>query len=169
MNKPAKVKILHRINRLKRKAAAGTDGDETQAGFIDPAAVTKAQAAIDGQAGHYPEEVCRILDKLENSWNELKAEKDSRKAQTFLSWLYNYANNIKDMAETYHYGLMAHFGKSLRDFCEYIDIAKPAHHVIAQAHIDVMRIVYNENIRDLGNPKAEELKMIVAKAIEKYS
>ncbi|HEY8191281.1 MAG TPA: hypothetical protein VIG74_02560, partial [Alphaproteobacteria bacterium] len=102
-------------------------------------------------------------------WNELKTEKDSRKAQTFLSWLYNYANNVNDMAETYGYGLMAHFGKSLRDFCEYIDVVNPAHHVIAQAHIDVMKIVYNENIRDHGNPKAEELKMIVAKAIEKYS
>lgn len=168
MSEPVrKVKIFHRINRLKRKA--GAESGDTKPGFIDSAAVANAQNYIAQQESRYPEEVHIILNRLVNTWGELKQEKDEKRALTQLSWLYNYANNIKDMAETYNYKLMDHFGKSLRDFCEYIDVRNKAHHVIVDAHINVMRIAYNENIKDHGNPKAEELKKIVAKAIEKYS
>ena len=162
-----KVKIFHRLNKLKRKA--GAESNDSKPGFIDPVAIEKAQGFIGDQESHYSEEVSKILDRLTNTWSELKIEKDDKRAQMQLSWLYNYANNIKDMAETYNYKLMDHFGKSLRDFCEYIDVRNSAHHVIVEAHINVMRIAYNENIKDHGNPKAEELKKIVGKAIEKYS
>lgn len=166
-HQPRKVRIFHRINKLKRKA--GAESNDDRPGFIDPSLIKKAQGYIADQEEHYPEEVSNILARLSNTWNELKAEKDEKRAQTQLSWLYNYANNIKDMAETYHYRLMEHFGKSLRDFCEYIDVRNKAHHVIVDAHINVMRIAYSENIKDQGSPKAEELKQIVAMAIEKYS
>lgn len=162
-----KPKIFHRINKLKRKA--GVEPGDEKPGFIDPEAVRKAQVFISDQEKHYPEEVRKLIDMLSNTWNELKIEKNDKRAQTQLSWLYNYANNIKDMAETYGYSLMEHFGKSLRDFCEYIDVKNKAHHVIVEAHINVMRIAYNENIKDYSTPKAEELKQIVARAIEKYS
>lgn len=165
--RPKKVKIFHRINKLKRKA--GAESNDDRPGFIDPGALKKAQEYIRAQEEHYPEEVSRILSKLSNTWNELKVEKDDKRAQTQLSWLYNYANNVKDMSETYKYDLMEHFGKSLRDFCEYIDVRNKAHHVIVEAHINVMRIAYSENIKDKHTPKAEELKRIVAQAIEKYS
>ena len=168
MNEPVKkVRIFHRINRLKRKA--GAESNDAKPGFIDPAALEKAQNFIAEQKSHYSDEVSMILDRLANTWDELKVEKEDKRALMQLSWLYNYANNIKDMAETYDYKLMDHFGKSLRDFCEYIDVRNKAHHVIVDAHINVMRIAYIENIKDHSDPKAEELKKIVAKAIEKYS
>ena len=162
-----KVKILHRINKLKRKAGA-EDGNDSP-GFIDADSILKAQSFINGQEEHYSGEVGKVLDMLGNTWSELKIETNDKRAETNLSWIYNYANNIKDMAETYSYMLMEHFGKSLRDFCEYIDVKNNAHHVIVEAHMNVMRIAYRENIKDHGNPKAEELKQIVARAIQKYS
>ena len=162
-----KVKIYYRINKLKLKA--GVDADDSRPGYIAPESLKKAQEYIDKQEARYSEEVNRVLDMLSNTWNELKAEKDFGRTQTQLSWLYNYANNIKDMSETYDYQLMDYFGKSLRDFCERIDVRNKAHHVIVDAHINVMRIAYDENIKVFDSAKAEELKQIIAKAIEKFS
>lgn len=162
-----KVKIFYRINKLKLKA--GVDADDDRPGYIAPESLKRAQDFIDTQEERYSEEVNKVLDMLVNTWNELKVEKDVGRAQTQLSWLYNYANNIKDMSETYDYQLMDHFGSSLRDFCEHIDVGNRAHHVIVEAHINVMRIAYDENIKGLDNAKANELKQIVAKAIEKFS
>ncbi|MBI4030832.1 MAG: hypothetical protein HY370_04090, partial [Proteobacteria bacterium] len=160
-----RVKIMHRINRLKKKA--GVDTDDARLGFIDPKAVKRAQESIDVQAVRYSGEVETALKNLDDTWRKLKEEKDATTAAALSKQLYNYANNIKDMAETFGYSLMDHFGKSLRDFSKNLNVANKAHHVIVQAHIDVMWVAFNENIKDQGGVKAEELKLIVAKAIEK--
>lgn len=161
-----KVKIMHRINRLKRKA--GSDSSDERAGFIDPKAVKRAQESIDVQAVRYSGEVKTALKSLDDTWKKLKEEKDATTSAALSKQLYNYANNIKDMAETFGYSLMDHFGKSLRDFSRNLNVENKAHHVIVQAHIDVMWIAFKENIKDQGGEKAAELKLIVAKAIEKY-
>jgi len=74
-----------------------------------------------------------------------------------------------DLASVYDYSLMAHLGKSLRDFSEKIDPCNPAHQTIVQAHINVMWSAYNENIKEQDGKKAEELQLVLAQAIQKYS
>ena len=167
MSSSKKVEFFHRINKLKLKA--GADPDDTRQGFIDSKALKRAQNAIDEKEGEYTQELEEILVKLDSSWEDVKNAKDAKKAKKSINQLYNFANNIKDLADTFGYRLMDHFSKSLRDFCENLDPARDEHRIIVQAHIDVMWIVYRENIKDEGGPKAEELKLIVAKAIEKYS
>lgn len=166
-SRKSKVEIFHRINRLKLKA--GVDLDDERMGFIDPAAIKRAQAAIDSKQDDYTQELEEILVKLESEWDDLKKETTDKKKKVIVNKIYNYANNIKDLADTYGYKLMDHFSKSLRDFCEKLDPGSPIHQTIVQAHIDVMWIVYHDNIKDEGGPKANELKKVVAKAIEKYS
>lgn len=162
-----KVKIQHRLNKLKLKA--GVAIDDERHGFIDPAALRKAQDAIDAKEEHYGEEVEEVLVKLDSVWEDLKKESDPKKAKELKSQLYNYANNVKDMAETFDYKLMGYFGQSLRDFCEKVDPAKEAHQVIVQAHIDVMWVAFKHNIKDEGGAQAKELKAMLAQAIEKHS
>ena len=82
--------------------------------------------------------------------------------------LYHYANHIKDLATTFKYALMAHFGTSLRTFAEKIDVHNPAHLTIVQAHLDAMWVAYKANIKDDSDEKAKELEDSVAQAIEKY-
>ena len=165
--KSSKVKIFHRINKLKLKAGAAPS--DKRAGFIDQRAIDKAQAAIDSKEDSYSSEIEAVIVRVDSSWEDLKNEKDIKKHKKLTSALYNYANNVKDIAETFKYELMGHFGKSLRDFCEKLDVSKDEHHVIVQAHIDVMWIAFQQNIKDHGGPVAEELKAIVAKAIEQHS
>lgn len=162
-----KIKIQHRLNRLKLKA--GVAIDDERLGYIDPKAIKKAQASIDNQESSYAGEVEEVLVKLDSTWEDLKNEKDKKKTKVLISQLYNFANNVKDMAETFNYKLMGYFGQSLRDFCEKIDISNDAHHVIVQAHIDVMWVAFKHNIKDEGGPQAQELKSMLSQAIQKHS
>ena len=102
-------------------------------------------------------------------WGDAKKASTPQGAKNMLEKVYHSANHIKDLASTFEYALMQHFGESLRNFAEKIDINKKEHHIIVDAHMNVMWVVYKENIKDHGGPKAEELKKIVAVAIEKYS
>lgn len=161
-----KIEIFHRVNRLKLKAGASLhDG----AGFIDSGAINRAQGIIETKQSLYPKIVEESLRKLEKSWNNFKTASSDELRKSSMEEIYHTANHIKDLASTFNYELMQHFAVSLRDFSECIDLTRQEHHIIVQAHNDVMWVVYNENIKDHGGVKAEELKLIVAKAIEKYS
>ncbi|MCB9988859.1 MAG: hypothetical protein H6868_05925 [Rhodospirillales bacterium] len=160
------VEILHRANRLKLKA--GASSLYAGPGFLDPRAVNRAETVIQRKEAAYTIEVEDVLKNLERAWKEalsLPPEETS----SVIEELYHYANHVKDLAATFGYELMQHFGYSLRSFASKIDMSKKAHHIIVRAHLDVMWVVYHENIKDHGGPKAEELKKIVAQAIEKYS
>lgn len=159
-----KVEVFHRVNKLKLKAAGDVDA---VAGFIDPEAIKRAQKGIDDQESVYPREIEDVLKNIEAAWK--RALKDKSQVKEAFGEIYHFANHVRDLASTFGFGLMQHFGTSLRDFAEKIDVGNPAHHTIVKAHLDVMRIVYDEGIKDNGGPKAEELKKIVAIAIEKFS
>ncbi|MCB9991559.1 MAG: hypothetical protein H6867_09330 [Rhodospirillales bacterium] len=162
-----KVKKLHRMNKLKLKA--GVPMDDEKFGYIDPAAIKRAQASIDNKEDSYIREVEEVLVKLDSTWEDIKNNKDEKQNKKLITDLSNYANNIKDMAETFGYKLMGSFGESLRDFCEKIDVGNEAHFVIVQAHIDVMWIAFKHNIKDEGGPQAKDLEQMLGQAIAKYS
>lgn len=160
-----KVEVFHRINRLKLKTGANIhDGP----GSIDMHAVKRAQGTLEKKQGLYTKVVEESLKNLDAAWKDFKAASDEEVRKSAMEKIYHTANHIKDLASTFGYELMQHFALSLRNFAERIDVNKKEHHVIVQAHQDVMWVVYHENIRDHGGPKAEELKQIVAKAIEKF-
>ena len=165
-SKSSKVTVFHRINKLKLKAGIPLH-DEVH-GYIKPEDINKAQYAIDEKEKEYPIEVKIMLEKLEKTWEELKATSPDKRAK-LLDKIYNFANNIKDITSTYDHDLMHHFSLSLRNFCEKINVEKQQHHTIVQAHLDVMWVTYDEKLRKDDSEKAQELKMVVAVAIKKYS
>ncbi|MBL4805221.1 MAG: hypothetical protein JKY71_10180 [Alphaproteobacteria bacterium] len=160
-----KVEMYHRINRLRLKAGLPVHGP---AGVIDPKTVKKAQAHIDDKEEEYTDEVRDVLEKLSESWKAFKKD-GKQNAEQWIEKIYNYSNNVKDLTSMYDHDLMTHFGLSLREFCEDIDIEREEHHVIVQAHIDVMWVTYEQQLRSDSSEKAEELKKVVAIAIDKYS
>lgn len=161
-----KISIFHRINRLKLKAGAEL-GDE-RAGFIDPLSVYKAQRTIDAGEERYDEELEAVLVKLDSAWSDLLEAKKPELMQKIRNQLYNFANNVKDLAETYDYPLMKHFGKSLRDFADRVDPQSEPHRVIVQAHLDVMWVTFHQSIRTDEGALAKELKDVVAQAIQAH-
>jgi hypothetical protein len=160
-----KVKVHHRANKLKYKAGASQHEGN---GYIDPRAIERAQTIVQKREGLYNNEVQDNLERLQAAWDKMKSGEPDNIADG-LEELYHYANHIKDISSTYKYDLMQYFGESLRKFSEKIDVTKPVHLVIVQAHIDVMWVTFKENIKGLGDDKAQELMDVVALAIEKYS
>lgn len=161
------VEVFHRVNRLKLKAGAASLHDGP--GHLDPKTVKRAQSVVEKRQALYMSEVEKELLALAGAWEEAKKAGTKEGATKPLEKLYHCANHVKDLASTFGYELMQHFGLSLRGFAKNIDITNKAHHIIVHAHTDVMWVVLRENIKDQGGPKAEELKKIVAVAIEKYS
>ena len=161
------IEIFHRINKLKAKA--GLDTGNTTMGVIGIERIQRAQGQINEKEQEYPVEVQEILAKLQLTWEEFQDSKNEDDRPKFLDKIYNYSNNIKDLTAMYQHDLMTHFSLSLRDFCEKIDLGKQEHHIIVQAHLDVMWVTYEEKLRSDNTDKAEELKKIVAVAIQKYS
>lgn len=159
------VEIVHRVNRLKQKVHESPA--EQEDGYVDSSIIRKAQAVIDNSHEKYTLEAKASLEEIVAAWAALKSgeSKDTRKDIDHLCRL---SNRIKDMASTYGYDLMSYFGESLRDFCEKLDVTNQPHCVIVQAHIDVMWIAFNEKLKGERGQKAEELKMIVNKAIDKF-
>ena len=160
------VKVFHRKNTLKMKAGGGA-GDGP--GFLDPNRVARGQFAIDEQEENYANEAEIVLLKIDSAWEDLKDSETPEDEKRNLSNLYNYANNLKDIAKTFDYDLMSYFGNSLCDFCDQIDIRKEEHHVIVKAHIDVMWAAYKTNLKEEFGEEAEQLKKMLDQAISKHS
>jgi len=157
------VEIYHRINRLKIKAGGDPGGGP---GYLDPDAINRAETVVIKSVELYEDEIKAVLENLSDSWKKLKNNNDDSEE---LDIFYNFANQVKDLAATFGYPLMQHFGLSLREFTEVIDLSRTQHHIIIQAHIDAMWAVYSGGIKDHGDKNAEDLKESVSRAIEKYS
>jgi hypothetical protein len=161
------VEVFKRVNRLKLKAGGGlNDGP----GQIDKSAVDRANSVVQTMASLYPREIKNVLAALDKQWEQIKDLPEGHEKRPKLAEkISNTANQIKDLAGTFGYTLMEYFGESLRDYILDTDLTKKQHFVIVQAHIDVMGVAFREGLKDDdGGPVAEELKMMVNAAIDKY-
>ena len=158
-----KVEVFHRVNRLKNKAG-GTDGVR---GKFDPEMIEQANQVVADAAENYPEELERVMKELTGLWSEIKNAKMKDEEKT--EQLYHLANQVKDLAALFNFKLMADFASSLRKFADVFDVTNKAHVTIIQAHMDVMWVVYRENVKDGGGVIAQELKKTLAKAIAEHS
>ncbi len=159
------IKIYHRVNRLKMKAGGSLNGGP---GRLDPNAVDKADVVIQNMANIYPQELQKALSELDEKWEEARGMAENTR-EADVEMMSNLANQIKDLAGLFGYSIMEYFAASLRDFILESALNREEHVVIVQAHVDVMWVVYRENLKDDAGPVAEELKRMVAEAIEKYS
>jgi hypothetical protein len=162
MTDDSQIKIIHRKNRLKDKVAGSSDSEG--GGFIAPELIANAQAVIDNSKDLYKKELADTLHKLIASWNEFKQSSDDKHRRD----LERYANHIKDIAGTYQYDIMAHFGRSLCAFSDKLLVEKLEHQNIVQAHIDVITIAYQKDLKRDDTPQAQELKDMVSQAINKH-
>ncbi len=160
-----KVEIYNRINRLKIKAGGSAKGGP---GKLDPNAVDRANAVIQKMSERYPAEIKKSLAALDSLWDTTKVMSFDARGDNARE-ISNIANQIKDLAGTFGFDLMEYFGESLRDYILDIDLSQKEQIIIVQAHVDVMQVAYNQNLKSQEHPLADELKKTVAAAIAKYS
>lgn len=164
MSKPEKtVEKFNRVNRLRGKAG-GSDGGG--AGRFEQTSLDRADAVIESMSSLYPKEIENMIGALHEQWVELKQSGEER--STRVEKISHTANQIKDLAGTFGYSLMADFGDSLCSYILETALSRDEHFKIVQAHIDVMDVAFKRQLRDDGGEMGRELKQTVQKAIDKY-
>jgi len=158
------VEVFHRVNRLKLKAGGSPD---SQSGKLDPQMIAAANKVVADASSSYNKELERVMDKLNKAWLAIKNSGSASSAE--IENLYHLSNQVKDLASTFNFKIMSDFAASLRKFVHVYDETNPNHKVIIQAHMDVMWVVYREDVKDGGGKMAQELKKTLSKAIEKHA
>ncbi len=161
-----KIKIWYRLNFLKMKA--GGDLNDESVGYIAPLAVRQAQAVINDQEKHYYDETEALIQNLEQTWSQILESESEADTEILQRIFINYAHNVKDVARTFQYDLMADFGESLYNFCTKMTIRTDAQKAIIEAHLKVIRMTFKTHIKESIGEQAEELKSLLKIAIEKH-
>lgn len=171
MSKDQEVVIINKKNRLKEKVVRDTANASVCAkGFLDPESIKRAQKVIDDGQESYKEELKENLEELVYCWSTMKNETEAdHDIKTVKKDFHRLSNHIADVAGTFGYDLMAYFGKSLRDFNDNLNPQDKNHRIIVQAHVDVMLIAKQNDLKSADSPEAKELINVVSKAIQKYS
>lgn len=158
------VEIFVRVNRLKEKAGSHAEGPAIQ---FSSDKTARAQNFIDKKAQDYEKHIDMVLRDIEKAWGQALSDKTDI-ARAGRETMYHKAHHAKDLAATCDYPLMQHFSQSLRDFVERLEPKSKEHQIIVRAHLDAMRTVRKENIKDQGGEKAQQLKKLIEIAISTH-
>jgi chemotaxis protein histidine kinase CheA len=152
------------VNRLKERL--GSSFSKEKEGFLAPSAIEEADKLIAQTCVTCPDVIEKHLVTLSSLWEKMRANPDDRASISLQ--IFTTSHEIKDIGSMCGFDLIAHFAGSLRDYIERTDLNLQAQIVIIQAHIDAMKIVHHRGFKKEAGPEAEELKLMVQKAIDKY-
>lgn len=165
-SKPGTATLLKFANRLKQRL--GDDHKDQEDGFIAPESIAEADKLILTLCLDCSTELGRNLASLTELWDKMKAIGETPERADISYRFFLQAHEIKDIGAICGYDLIAHFAESLRDYIGKTELNMQAQVVIIQAHLDAMNIVHQQGVKKNAGPQAEELKKMVARAIEKY-
>ncbi|HWA89578.1 MAG TPA: Hpt domain-containing protein [Rhizomicrobium sp.] len=156
MPKEQPIEIFMPPNMLKAKVG-GTIGG------LDMAAVRRAEAAVETLKVEFADWVGEDVANLVRCRDRFARKRDTASRDE----LFRAAHDIKGQAATFEYPLIARVAGSL---CKMLDALKTADAVplnLVDAHVDAIRIVFRDKIRDSANRMAIELaEELEARVIE---
>lgn len=162
---PTKVRYYRFKNQLKEKTA-GLGLEPGAVIDIDPAALARAQAALEEMIEDYPDWVKTLLHKLSEEHRRAVDTPHERRAQ--FEKIRRIAHDMKGQGGTFNYPLITDFSDSLYNFTGPTAGMSDHHVEIIKAHIDSMRVVINERLQGDGGQGGQALKIGLQQAIEKY-
>lgn len=168
MSMPSDIKVgFYKLsNRLKDRM--GHTFLKQKEGFLAPSAIEEADKMIAEMCATCPETIEGHLATLNDLWEKMKTSAEGER-DAISERVFAVSHEIKDIGSMCGYQLIAHFAESLRDYIEKTNLNHQAQVVIVQAHLDAMNIVHRGGFKRDGVPEADELKLMVRKAIAKYS
>ena len=168
MTPPSDIKVgFYKLaNRLKERM--GHTFEKNKDGYLAPSAIAEADKMIEEMCVTCPETIEKHLAALTMLWETMKSSSEGER-EAVSEKAFTASHEIKDIGSICGYQLIAHFAESLRDYIEKTNLNHQAQIVIVQAHLDAMNIVHRGGFKRDGGPEAEELKLMVQKAIAKYS
>lgn len=161
-----KVRLYRFRNALKDKVGyVGIPGGE--APKIDPAALEKANAALDQMKEDYPDWVQKHIDELRVHHArsvDTPAERQRRYGQ-----MREIAHDMKGQGGTFGYSLITTFATSLHDFVGPRAGTTDNHIEVIKSHIDAMAVVIKDRVKGNGGEIGQALTKGLQDAIERYS
>ena len=160
------VQVYKSRNKLKDKLGVRAPSDEP--GELAEESIAEADAIIEDLCKNCLDNIGQNLESLIRVWDEMQSMVMSEARDEKEQELFTFAHEIKDIASLCGYSLAAHFAESLRDYIAETTYDLKNQRVIVQAHVDALRVVHKNKIKDDAGPAAEELKAMVKVAISKY-
>ncbi len=163
MNAPPSGACVERAPALTRPASAQTadTAEIIQApntlrlkvgprfGAVDAAAIARAEAALKSLSGQFGQWLQDEIDKLEAARAAVKANGPTAKG---MDQLYLHAHDLKGLGATYEFPLISRVAGSLCKLMDDQALRVSAPLFLVDAHIDAVRAVVRDQIRDAEHP-----------------
>jgi len=142
MNKTP-IEIFTPPNMLKAKLGGTVVG-------LDMAAIARAEAALESIKSEFADWIGTDVARLIECRDAFAAEPDSSGRGA----LYRTSHDLKGQALTYEFPLVARIAKSL---CRLLEESEAVPLGLVDAHVDAVRVIVRDNVRDESNPTAVAL------------
>ena len=156
MSQEKPVQVIPASNALREKVGGRFNA-------IDPAAIAKAEAALQSLAGNFAQWLNDEVVKLDSARLRVKNEGQTVEAMEFL---YLRCHDLKGLGTTYGFPIVTQFSSSL---CKLIDDTEKRGHapmMLIDAHINAIKAAVRNDIKtdehDVGRALIAELEKSVA-------
>ena len=150
--------IIQVPNTLRAKVGARFGG-------IDPAAVARAEAALKGLSGHFAEWLADEVAKLEAARALVKTEGPTK---ANMDGLHLRAHDLKGLGGTYDYPLITRVAASLCKMMDDPATRTAAPLFLVDAHIDAVRAIVRDEIRDPTHPVGRMLSEALESEVRQH-
>lgn len=159
MSQENSVQVIPASNALREKVGG-------RFGAIDPAAIAKAEAALQSLSGNFAQWLNDEVVKLDGARLRIKVEGQSAETMEFL---YLRCHDLKGLGTTYGFPLVTRFSASL---CKLIDdkekrITAPMN--LIDAHIDAIKAAVRNDIKTDEHPIGRALIAELEKTVAELS
>lgn len=161
-----KVRLYRFRNALKEKVGyvGGAPGEVVR---IDPAALEKANAALDQMKEDYPDWVQKHIEELRLSHARCVDTPNDRTKH--YSRMREIAHDMKGQGGTFGYPLITTFATSLYEFVGTRAGTTDNHIEVIKSHIDSMAAVIKDRVKGGGGEIGQALTKGLHEAIERFS
>lgn len=160
MAEPKDHEVINPPNRLSSKVGVGGPG------AVTPETLEKAEKVIVDMTGNYLEWVERDLADLDEAYAALKAQPGVRDN---LDRIFRLSHDIKGQGGSFGFMLMTAIGNELCRFIESCEEVGPGQLDVVRLHIDAMKVVIGDRLRDDGGDRGEALLVGLQQVIDKVS
>ena len=159
-----RVRYYRFRNKLKEKAG----GNALQSGFVDEAALERAESTFKKASEQYPKLVESSVSTLSQACAQALGKPTTERDGEFKK-INALAHDLKRQGGTFGYPLITTFAGSLFKFTD-ANARQTGNYVqIVNAHIDAIRAVVAGKIQGDGGRTGRELRLVLEGAIAKYA
>lgn len=153
------TRVIHMTGALRAKAAVRS----SDAGGVDEMSVAAADAAMKDLSGDFQNWMGDEVNRLIAAYEQFR---DAKSSERDVSNLFRAAHDIRGQASVFGYPLASEIAGSLSKLLDKIEPDYLPIQLIAH-HVDAVKAVYRNNIRDHANPVATQIIFNLRKAIER--